>query len=168
MFVHDIEGLRVLEVGCGIALASLVLAHRRADITATDRHPQAASFLQKNTVLNHMPAIPFVRTGWEDNTTALGRFDLVIGSDILYDRPHARLLAEFIERHAEESCEVIIVDPGRGIHAQFTRRMTGLGYAAGYRLLADAAGPDSFRGHILHYVRLRRPTRSPVGLEAGG
>ena len=36
MFEHDIDGKRILEVGCGIALTSLVLNHRHADITATD------------------------------------------------------------------------------------------------------------------------------------
>ena len=35
MVEYEIVGLRILEVGCGIALASLVLNHRLADITAT-------------------------------------------------------------------------------------------------------------------------------------
>lgn len=39
MVEYEIVGLRILEVGCGIALASLVLNHRLADITATDYHP---------------------------------------------------------------------------------------------------------------------------------
>ncbi len=41
MLDYDIKGKRILEMGCGIDLASLVLNSRRADITATDRHPQA-------------------------------------------------------------------------------------------------------------------------------
>ena len=38
MFKHEVKGLKILEVGCGIGLASLVLNHRLADITATDYH----------------------------------------------------------------------------------------------------------------------------------
>lgn len=34
--------------------------------------------------LNHGSAIPFVRTGWEDEATELGVFDLIIGNDLLY------------------------------------------------------------------------------------
>ena len=40
MFEFEIAGKRILEVGCGIGLASLVLNHRPGDITATDHHPQ--------------------------------------------------------------------------------------------------------------------------------
>ena len=40
-FIFDFEvmGTRILEVGCGIGLSSLLLNHRFADITATDYHP---------------------------------------------------------------------------------------------------------------------------------
>ncbi|MDE8603082.1 hypothetical protein M3I01_009105 [Marinomonas sp. RSW2] len=51
MFKHEVKGLKILEVGCGIELASLVLNHRLADITATDYHPEAGNFLNENTLL---------------------------------------------------------------------------------------------------------------------
>ena len=35
-------GERILEIGCGLALASLVGHRRGADVTASDRHPLAA------------------------------------------------------------------------------------------------------------------------------
>ena len=76
MFDYNIAGKRILEVGCGIALTSLVLNHRAADITATDLHPETEAFLVRNVLLNDGPEIPFVRTGWADVKSALGRFDL--------------------------------------------------------------------------------------------
>ncbi|HKI60595.1 MAG TPA: methyltransferase, partial [Mariprofundaceae bacterium] len=105
----DIKGKRILEVGCGIALSSLVLNQREADITATDYHPEAGNFLQENTELNEGRDIPFVRTGWADEETNLGKFDLIIGSDLLYERGHAELLAQFLNQHANEHCEIIII-----------------------------------------------------------
>ena len=36
---------RILEVGCGIGLSSLILNRLNADITATDYHPEAEKFL---------------------------------------------------------------------------------------------------------------------------
>jgi predicted nicotinamide N-methyase len=60
MFDFRIKGKRILEVGCGIGLASLVLNHRLANITATDYHPEAEYFLQENVTLNKGNAIPFV------------------------------------------------------------------------------------------------------------
>ena len=48
MHTHDIKGKRILEVGCGIGLASLVLKKRLADITATDYHPEVENYLLIN------------------------------------------------------------------------------------------------------------------------
>ncbi|MDX8404131.1 MAG: histidine kinase, partial [Mariprofundaceae bacterium] len=126
---YQIAGKRILEVGCGIALSSLVLNHRHADITATDYHPEAGNFLQKNTELNDDEAIPFLRTGWEDGNSSLGEFDLIIGSDLLYERGHAEMLSGFIDDHAKPHCEVIIIDPGRAHHARFSKQMVKLGYS---------------------------------------
>jgi predicted nicotinamide N-methyase len=149
----EIAGRRILEVGCGIGLASLVLNHRLADITATDYHPEAESFLRMNAKLNDDGEIPFVRTGWSDEDSGLGEFDLIIGSDLLYEREFVHLLASFIDQHAKPHCDVIIVDPGRGNHARFSRHMTSLGYSH------SQAKPENtdyltqpFKGQILRYA----------------
>lgn len=151
---YDVAGKRILEVGCGIGLASLVLNSRRANVTATDYHPEAEQFLAENVRLNGGPEIPFVRTGWADRRSALGTFDLVIGSDLLYEPDHVDLLSAFIDQHAERSCEVLIVDPGRGWQTRFSRRMEHLGYASSF------SKPDRtdyllnpFNGRILRYHR---------------
>ncbi|MGD9685511.1 MAG: methyltransferase [Desulfobacter sp.] len=129
MLEHHVNGKRVLEVGCGIGLASLILNQRSADITATDYHPETEGFLIHNVKLNDGKKIPFVRTGWADLDDDLGHFDLIIGSDLLYEIKHVDLLSTFINRHARDHCDVIIVDPRRGYHAKFSKKMAGLGYA---------------------------------------
>lgn len=158
MVGFEIDGKRILEVGCGIGLASLVLNQRAADITATDHHPQAADFLQRNVTLNRGTAIPFVRTGWGDDDSSLGEFDLIIGSDLLYEAEHVELLAAFIDRHARSSCEVIIVDPGRGHHAKFSKRMIARGYAHSQHRPEPKVGRDRpFGGQVLRYRRGTQP-----------
>ena len=150
----DIKGKRILEVGCGIGLTSLLLNQRQADITATDYHPEVEGFLKKNVMLNDGKTIPFVRTGWNDEQSDLGEFDLILGSDLLYEVEHIDLLSEFINQHAKAECEVIIVDPGRGQHARFSKKMVRLGY------LHSQSPPKNsdyleqpFKGQILRYVR---------------
>jgi len=151
----QITDKRILEVGCGIALSSLLLNHRHADITATDYHPEAGGFLQKNTELNHDDDIPFARTGWEDGDSGLGKFDLIIGSDLLYERGHSEMLSEFINDHANPNCEVIIVDPGRAHHARFSKQMVKLGYAysESHPDDTDYLEKPFLRGRILRYQR---------------
>jgi predicted nicotinamide N-methyase len=155
-FIYDlnITGKRILEVGCGIGLASLLLNKRLADITATDYHPEVGNFLIENTKLNHGKIIPFIRTDWKDQNIDLGRFDLIIGSDLLYERNHAAILSGFINQHAKTVCEVILVDPGRGNHAQFSKKMVKLGYAKSQSKPENTRYLDkTFRGQILRYIR---------------
>jgi predicted nicotinamide N-methyase len=154
MLIFDVAGKRVLELGCGVGLASLVLNARQSDISATDYHPDAEAYLQLNTGLNNGRPIPFERTSWLDDDSSLGKFDLIIGSDLLYESGHAEVLSQFIDRHALPACEVIIVDPGRGNHARFSKKMAELGYD-NHRLppgevVGDAA---AYKGVILAYDR---------------
>ncbi|WP_266096445.1 class I SAM-dependent methyltransferase [Aliarcobacter butzleri] len=58
IYDYDFENKRILEVGCGIGLSSLVLNRLNADITATDYHPEAENFLDINTQLNQDDEIP--------------------------------------------------------------------------------------------------------------
>ena len=154
--MHDfqIENKRILEVGCGIGLSSLVLNNRLADITATDYHPEVEMFLRENTLLNKGKVIPFVRTGWADEESDLGQFDLIIGSDLLYERDHIDLLSAFINQHANQTCEVIIVDPGRGQHAKFSKKMVNLGYTYSQsKPVSSDYLAEPFGGQILKYLR---------------
>jgi predicted nicotinamide N-methyase len=154
MFDYEIAGRKILEVGCGIALASLVLNHRLANITATDHHPEVENFLTENVNLNNGNAIPFIRTGWKDEASSLGRFDLIIGSDLLYERDHVDLLSAFIDQHASDHCEVIIIDPGRGLHARFSKKMVALGYTHSQSKPENTDYLDQpFHGQVLHYER---------------
>ena len=55
---------KILEIGCGLALASLVAHRREANITASDHHPKAKKFLQNNLKLNNLPKLPFRHCQW--------------------------------------------------------------------------------------------------------
>ncbi|CAA0101702.1 Ribosomal protein L11 methyltransferase [Zhongshania aliphaticivorans] len=155
MATFAVEGKRILEVGCGLALTSLLLNARHADITATDIHPEAGNFLIENVRLNSGMKIPFLRTGWNDLSDGLGEFDVIIGSDILYEREHIALLSEFIERHAKPQCEVILVDPGRLNHAAFSKKMVTLGYShSQHKPETSGFLTEEFKGQVLHYFRL--------------
>ena len=82
---YDTGSKRILEIGCGMALSSLLLNKRHADITATDYHPESRVFLARNAILNEDQPIPFKQVDWADTEDDLGLFDLIIGSDLLYE-----------------------------------------------------------------------------------
>lgn len=121
---RNIENLKILEVGCGLALASIVLKIRGADITATDNNPAVKSFLEENIRINKCLEIPFRQADWKEHSISCHeKYDLIIGSDILYEQEHPDDLCQFINNNAKEKCEVIIVDPKRGNRNQFTKIM---------------------------------------------
>ncbi|MBK6983009.1 MAG: SAM-dependent methyltransferase [Betaproteobacteria bacterium] len=154
MAVIAIAGRRILEVGCGLGLASLVLARRGADITASDHHPLAGEFLRHNTDLNHMAPIPFSLAPWGGPDPGIGRFDLVIGADVLYEHEHPKLLAGFLALHANPIVQFVMADAGRGHCGRFNTQMQAQGYTRVERRVQFGDGwPPGTGGRILTYDR---------------
>jgi predicted nicotinamide N-methyase len=123
MKAFPIAGKRILELGCGIGLPSLVLQRRGARIVASDIHPLADSFLAYNAALNDLPALHFRQLDWSKPLPTLGRFDVIIASDVLYEPGHAQALAHVIDRHAHANAEVVLTDAGRGHRGAFQRML---------------------------------------------
>jgi predicted nicotinamide N-methyase len=165
---------RILEVGCGLALASLVCHRRGADVTASDRHPLALSFLIENLRLNDLRPLPYRDGDWcadpapdvhDRRALVHGRFDLIMGSDVLYERDERGHLAGFIERHAMPDAEVVIVDPDRGNRSAFTHRMAAQGFTLrATRMSAPDANSGAYKGRLLQYKRGDPRTRTEGGL----
>ena len=154
MQAWDLGTCRILEIGCGLALASLVVHRRHGDITASDNHALAESFLNDNLQRNQLPPMKFVSGDWSHPGLALGHFDLIIGSDVLYERDHPGQLVHLIERHAAYAAEVLIVDPNRGNRRGFTQGLQSLGFALKETNLNTTLSDGlAFRGRVLHYRR---------------
>lgn len=167
------QGERILEIGCGLALASLVSHRRGADVTASDCHPLAPGFLMENLRLNELPPMPYRHGDWSlaegqpiprtehERLPVTGHFDLIMGSDVLYERDEFSTLPSFIERHASPQAEVLIVDPNRGNRSAFNRRMGLMGFELKEHVLRSSL-PDgtAYRGKLLQYLRTTSPTSS--------
>ncbi|HRH28438.1 MAG TPA: SAM-dependent methyltransferase [Aquabacterium sp.] len=155
---------RVLEIGCGLALASMVCHRMGMDVTASDWHPLASDFLLENVRLNDMAPLAYRHGDWSAPKDALsmvhgqarvsGRFDLIMGSDVLYERDDGGLLSQFIERHAQPMAEVLIVDPNRGNRSAFNKRMSAMGFGLDdHAIHVKQVGGEDYRGRLLQYVR---------------
>lgn len=161
--VADLAGKRVLEIGCGIGLASIVLHKMGVDITASDYHPRAKEFLDRNVLDNGLSPIKFKSVDFENENPELGTFDLIIASDVLYQPHHAQCLANLIESHSSNDVKVIVVDPGRENRASFTHNMIARGYSHHFNRFNQQLGPKiKCKGRILHYHRQYRPVRHDI------
>lgn len=117
------QNLSILEVGTGIGLSSLVLNQKQANITSTDYHPESQVFLAENVKLNNGKSINFFLSNWDEYNPQIGKYDLIIGSDLLYESTHPKLLSSFIQQHAQTSCQVILAVPNRGYQKEFNAIM---------------------------------------------
>jgi predicted nicotinamide N-methyase len=112
---EDMRGLRVIELGCGLAVPSLAAARAGAEVLATDFEPEALELLEVNSGNNGVRvATALLEWGEARN---LGRdFDLVLAADVLYERQSVGLLLDLLPQLAPEAW---IADPGRAPAAAF-------------------------------------------------
>ena len=107
----DVEGLRVLELGCGLGLPSLAAALRGADVLATDWAEDAIGLLQRNAERNGA-LLRAARLRWSEPEPLLraAPWDVVLGADLLYEARNAEQLAALLPRLGGE---VLLAEPGR-------------------------------------------------------
>jgi predicted nicotinamide N-methyase len=109
--VTELRGERVLELGCGLALPSLVAARRGAEVLATDQHPDTGELLARNAEANGV-SVAYRTLDWRE-PVALGTFDRVWASDVLFSRELPELVASMFARFLAPGGVGWLADPGR-------------------------------------------------------
>jgi predicted nicotinamide N-methyase len=124
-------------------------------------------FLRENLRLNGLLPMKYRHGHWGPGSVAprrieagtagilAGRFDLVIGSDLLYERDAEGALAAYVGRHSAPAAEVWIIDPDRGNRPAFHRAMEAQGFAMHEERIGRLASPGiaAYRGRMLTYRR---------------
>lgn len=111
----------VLELGCGLALPSLIARKLGATkVVASDRHELVPQFLRRNAALNRLDGIEYRELDWRQrsdplwSTSRLERFELILGSDLLYEAWQPGHLAHTLALLMDKpGSEAWIADPGR-------------------------------------------------------
>jgi predicted nicotinamide N-methyase len=104
---------RFLELGCGAGLVSVAAALAGFDVTATDYYDEALRFTALNVLVNTGVLIETRAADWRRFPHDIGRFELVVASDVLYEPEHAELIASVLDRTLTGHGSAIIADPGR-------------------------------------------------------
>ena len=101
-----------------------------------------------------LPSMKYSVGHWFRENPNLGKFSLIIGSDVLYDRMYPSNLAKFIQLHALPSAQVLIVDPNRGNSAEFCKIMKNNGFTLSQSMLKGPLYDYSpYRGRLLNFLR---------------
>ncbi len=114
-----------LELGAGVGLAGMAAALIGWRVTQTDLVPEALRFARVNALRNGLQIPGFVGD-WR--RFALGaRFDVIMGSDILYEPTLHPALERLILRHLKPGGRLLISDPCRVYALHFMARLEDLG-----------------------------------------
>lgn len=112
-----LTGRRVLELGCGLGLPSLVSACRGAVVTAVDWSPDAVAVLRRNARRQSLSlTIELANWGDQEWFAEHGPWDLVLAADVLYERRHLEPLLRLLP---DLGREVWLADPGRPAFGDF-------------------------------------------------
>ena len=125
--VRKWDGVRVLELGCGVALPSLALRHLGADVLATDWYDEALRFARANAERNGLGPLRTAALDWRHPPEG-ELYDLVIAADVLYEQRNAALLAGLLPRVTAPGGFVLVADPGRVYLGDFLGLMRDLGW----------------------------------------
>jgi predicted nicotinamide N-methyase len=121
-------GTRVLELGCGLGLPSIVAARGGAEVLATDGSTDAIAYTAHSMALNGAEA-DVAAADWAadgDALAARGPFDLVLGADVLYTKENAQVAVRLLPRLVAPGGKAWFADPGRSNSADFIAAIKGM------------------------------------------
>jgi predicted nicotinamide N-methyase len=106
-----LRGLRIVELGCGLAVPSIAAARAGAVVLATDACADALALAACNARLNDV-RLETATVDWAapDELVRRAPFDLVLAADVLYERASIPQLLSLLPRLAPEAW---LADPGR-------------------------------------------------------
>lgn len=117
----------VLELGCGLGWPSLVATHLGGKVLAKDFHPDVEEYFKRNC-RHSVIDCAYQRLNWREDKSDLGLFDVVMGSDVLYESKHPREVARGLIRFLRPGGKILLSDPGRSYLQQFVTAMKNEGY----------------------------------------
>jgi 2-polyprenyl-3-methyl-5-hydroxy-6-metoxy-1,4-benzoquinol methylase len=107
------QGRRCLELGCGVGYVCAAAAQAGFDVVATDYYADALEFTVVNALRNGLAGPTTRLVDWREFPYDLGRFDLVVAADVLYERAYPALIAAALNQTLAPAGLGLVADPGR-------------------------------------------------------
>jgi 2-polyprenyl-3-methyl-5-hydroxy-6-metoxy-1,4-benzoquinol methylase len=108
-------GKRVLVIGCGAGLESIVAAKLGADVCVLDHCAEALRLTRENCRLNGVENIKTTKCCWLDaeKVSKLRRYDVLIGCEVLYNIDKKETLARLIMATLKKDGFALFAEPER-------------------------------------------------------
>lgn len=121
------EARTLLELGCGAGLVSACAALAGFDVTVSDYYDDAMLFARVNACRNGAAEPDTVAIDWRNLPKDLARFEVIVASDVLYERTYGPVVANAIASALAPGGVAWLADPGRVARDGFVRSLGPLG-----------------------------------------
>jgi predicted nicotinamide N-methyase len=109
----EVAGRTILELGAGVGMPGIIArALGAAAVRQTDHSSESLALCRANAEANRVDGIEVALANW-DAWTDTRTYDLIIGSDVVYERAAHAPLAAILERNLASGGRVLLADPGR-------------------------------------------------------
>jgi methyltransferase-like protein 23 len=128
---EDFRGRSILELGAGMGLPGIVAASLGGRVVQTDRDELALQLCKRNGGRNEGDAIVYRLadwTAWDD----AGRYDWIIGSDILYGESLHRHIRRIFDSNLASGGRILLADPFREVGFRFLETLEAEGWAVSF------------------------------------
>lgn len=102
-----------LELGCGVGLVTTAAMIAGYDMTATDYYTDALAFTRANAWRETGRTPDAMMMDWRSFPSTARGYDLILASDVLYEKEYAQLLPGIFKRALAPGGMAIVADPGR-------------------------------------------------------
>ncbi|UZJ40859.1 protein N-lysine methyltransferase family protein [Prosthecochloris sp. SCSIO W1101] len=108
---------KIIEIGAGVGVASVVAASRGADVLSTDYSEEALRFIQLNSLKNDV-SLNTAQLDWRC-IHLKDRFDMLFAADVLYERVNLLPIVHAVDKLVKPEGCAYIADPRRRLAEQF-------------------------------------------------
>jgi predicted nicotinamide N-methyase len=149
---QNLNGLSVLEVGCGVGISGLGAALAGANVLVTDNVPQALRLAAMNARRNRIP-VRAAAADWRA-WPLRSRFHRIVGSDVTYEPAAFDALLAVLGQSLLPGGEVLLTDPGRIMTSAFQKSAVEAGWTWEMETL-PREGPQAV---FLYHLRRQHPS----------
>ena len=122
----DCRDLSVLDLGCGLGVTGIIASLKGGHVTFADKEPPAVAFAMMNAQMNNCPLFA-ARTLDFICDTLDTQFSLILGAEILYDRPTFPALVAFLQHHLTPQGRAVFADARRTNTEEFYCQLDNAG-----------------------------------------
>ncbi|MEJ2098414.1 MAG: methyltransferase [Desulfobacterales bacterium] len=98
---------RIIEIGGGVGLVSIVAAAFGHRITMTEYNPDALNFARANACRNNCPDLPIFKLDWHQSELS-DQFDMIVASEVTYKEEDFSPLTQLFKSNLKPGGEIIL------------------------------------------------------------